>query len=257
MRIKVVACEVVARELYWCAARSPNAVNITLLPQGLHNSPEMLRERLQAEIEAVDPDRYGAIVVGFGLCSNSLDGIRAGRLPLIVPRAHDCITLLLGSKERYAEMFSEAAGTYWFSAGWIDSRKPGEDLPEQSPDGGAGPGCAKRYEELVAKYGEDNAKYLVEVMDGWEGRYTRGALVEFPFDGSLGLREKVREICESKDWEMMPVRGDLSLLEAGLDGPWDDERFLTVWPGQTIRACHDAAILRAEAVGPDRQETPA
>jgi len=44
----------------------------------------------------------------------------------VVPRAHDCITLLLGSKERYAKLFGERPGTYWYSAGWLEI---GKDFP--------------------------------------------------------------------------------------------------------------------------------
>ena len=63
--------------------------------------------------------------------------------------AHDCITLLLGSRDRYSELFDRySGGTYWYSPGWIEQFKtPGRGYDEQT-----------RYMEYVEKYGEDNAE---------------------------------------------------------------------------------------------------
>jgi hypothetical protein len=246
MRLKVVACEVVARELYWCAARARHAADITVLPQGLHDNSDTCRGRLQELIDAAGPDRYDALVLGYGLCNNSLAGVRAGPIPMAVPRAHDCITLLLGSKERYAKLFAECPGTYWFSSGWLECREKRGERFEPRQNSGLGPAYkAAGFEDLVARYGEDNAKYLAEFMSHWENHYTRGVLIEFDFARHLGLAERVREICAEKGWEFAAVPGDLALLQAGLDGDWDAARFLSVAPGQAVRPCYDDAILAA------------
>jgi len=247
MRLKVVACEVVARELYACAARARPAADITLLPQGLHDNSDLCRSRLQAMIDAAGPDRYDAVLLGYGLCNNSLAGVRAGRIPTIVPRAHDCITLLLGSKERYARLFAGRPGTYWFSSGWLECREKQGERVEPRASSGLGPTYKRAdYPELVAKYGEDNAKYLMEFMSNWERHYTHGALIAFEFDRHLDLEGEVRRICREKGWQFATVAGDLGLLQAGLDGPWDADRFLTVAPGHAVRACYDASIRAAE-----------
>jgi hypothetical protein len=250
MRLKVIACDVLRRELYHAAARARHAAEVTLLPQGLHDNSDTCRERLQAEVDAATPDDCDAVVLGYGLCNNSLVGVRAGTLPLVVPRAHDCITLLLGARERYQRLFAEEPGTYWFSSGWVEhqDRTGGSIAPR--PNSGLGPDYRADWDDLVAKYGEDNAQYLSEFMAGWEAEYTRGALVRFPFDRGLDLEHRVRALCEEKGWAYVEVDGDLSLLEAGLnapDGRWDDERFLTVPPGQAVRASFDDTILAAEA----------
>ena len=244
MRLKVVACEVVARELYWCAARARHAVDIALMPQGLHDNSDLCRGRLQEMIGAAGPDRYDALLLGYGLCNNSLAGVRAGRIPMIVPRAHDCITLLLGSKERYARLFAERPGTYWFSSGWLECRQKEGERIEPRQNSGLGPTYKRGdYAELVAKYGEENAKYLVEFMTGWETNYSHGTLIEFDFDRHLHLRKRVREICREKGWRFAAVKGNLALLQAGLDGNWDEERFLTVRPGRAVRASYNQLVL--------------
>jgi hypothetical protein len=244
MRVKVIACEVVARELYWCAARARHTIDIMLLPQGLHNNSDICRTRLQEQIEASAADRYDAVLMGYGLCNNSLVGVRAGPVPLIVPRAHDCITLLLGSKERYAALFAEHPGTYWYSSGWIECRQKRADPIEVRQNSGLEPLYkAGGFDELVAKYGEENAKYLAEFMSHWEDHYTRGALISFEFDKHLNLEQEVRRICAEKGWTYFEVPGDLALLQAGLDGEWDGERFLRIEPGRSIRASYDAGVM--------------
>jgi hypothetical protein len=247
MRLKVVACEVLARELYWCAARARHTADVSLMRQGLHDNSDLCRGQLQAQIDQASADRYDALLLGYGLCNNSLAGVRAGPIPMIIPRAHDCITLLLGSKERYARLFAETPGTYWFSSGWLECRQKEGDPIAPRQNSGLGPTYRHEYRELVAKYGEENAKYLIEFMSGWETHYTQGCLIHFDFDGHLGLDDQVRRICDEKGWAFVKVDGDLGLLQAGLDGNWDAERFLTVEPGRTVRASFDDAILGIEA----------
>ncbi|MBL7140754.1 MAG: DUF1638 domain-containing protein [Planctomycetes bacterium] len=249
MRLKVIACEVLRREVYHVAARARHAVDVTLLPQGLHDNSDTCRRTLQEEVDAAAPDRYDAVLLGYGLCNNAMAGVRADRLPLVIPRAHDCITLLVGSKERYQRLFAEAPGTYWFSSGWIECRqKRGEPIAPR-PNSGLGPEYHADWNDLVAKYGEENARYLADFMSGWEAEYTRGVLIRFPFDRHLGLEGHVRGLCAEKGWAYAEVEGDLALLEAGLDAPdagWDADRFLTVAPGQAVRASFDDGILSAE-----------
>jgi len=251
MRVKTIACEVLARECYWCAARAKHAVDITLLPQGLHDNSDVCRHHLQDQVDAAAADRYDAVMLGYGLCNNSLVGVRARDVPLIIPRAHDCITLLLGSKQRYAQAFGEHPGTYWYSSGWVECGQKRGDPIKPRPNSGLGPTYRRaEHEELVAKYGEENARYLADFLSQWEVNYTRGVLIRFPFDRHLGLEAEVRRICHQKGWEFATMDGDLRLLQAGLDGDWDDGRFLTVAPGHAVRASFDDGVLAAEPAAP-------
>ena len=123
MRLKLIACKALFRELSYVSALSDNIIDITWMRQGYHNEPEVLHSLLQQEIDAVeagsDPHSYrirpedgrsgdfDAILLGYGLCSNATAGVCARHHRLVIPRAHDCITLFLGSKERYASCFAE------------------------------------------------------------------------------------------------------------------------------------------------------
>ena len=126
MRLKFVICKVLEKEAFLCAARSKNIVDVVTMPQGLHAEPHKLRAEVQKAIdETTDRQgrRYDAVILGYGLCSNGIDGLTA-KIPLVVPRAHDCITLLVGSIKKYKEYFDSHRGVYWYSPGWIETGTP-------------------------------------------------------------------------------------------------------------------------------------
>jgi hypothetical protein len=137
LKIKVLACDVLRREINYLSSLSPCLVDTFFLPRGLHEFPDKLRTLLGEEIEKANNEElvyrkriehYDYIFLAFGLCDNSIVGLKSSRIPLAVPRAHDCITLILGSKERYSTLFREASGTYWYSRGWIErALQPGKE----------------------------------------------------------------------------------------------------------------------------------
>src|SRR6056297_1852829 len=105
MTFKLISCEIFYREMCAAVARSPHRIDIEFLPKGLHDLPPgEMPARVQAAIDAVPAEEYDAILLGFALCNNGLAGITARECPLILPRAHDCITLFLGSRTRYREI---------------------------------------------------------------------------------------------------------------------------------------------------------
>jgi uncharacterized protein DUF1638 len=232
-RYEIIACHVLWREICHFAADSPAVLHPTFLQQGLHCTPETLRAALQGAIDAV-PEERDAVLIGYGLCSNGVAGIVARDLPLVVPRAHDCITLLLGSKERYREYFDAHAGTYWYSPGWIDT--------------GTQPG-RERYESALArygeKYGEDNGQYLMEMEQAWFREYSTAAYVDLAFADSARHKEYTRRCAEWLNWDYEELVGDARLLTAMLSGDWPEEDFLIVQPGERIAASFDEGIIKA------------
>ncbi len=99
MFLKVIACEIAHREICFAAARSRNLMDLEFLPQGHHDRPCVGRAHVQECIDAVPAGKFDAILIGYGLCSNILVGLTTQHTPLVIPRAHDCITFFLGSKE--------------------------------------------------------------------------------------------------------------------------------------------------------------
>jgi hypothetical protein len=251
VHLKVIACEIAAREVYHCAAQSVNTVSIELLTQGLHDNSDVMRRTLQEHLDGLDVATFDAVLLGYGLCNNGIVGLRAPGVELVAPRAHDCITFLLGSKERYAKEFDGRPGTYYFSSGWLEYPDRKGEKPELMHNSGLGGSYSRYrdYQKLVEQYGEDNATYLMEFMSQWQEHYTHGALIDFDFVEHLGLDRRVRDICMEKGWEFLRLQGRLDLLQDWLDGRWDEERFLRVPPGHVIEADYRGGIVRA--VRPD------
>lgn len=238
-RYLLIACEVLAREAYLCAARSPHIIDVRLVDKGLHDTPDVLRRELQAHIDAAD-DRYDAVLLGYGLCSNSIAGLVARDRPLVLPRAHDCITLYLGSRTRYEEEFFSNPGTYYYTADYME-RSDGTSvaLGARSDEG-----RRRTYEEYVEKYGRDNADYLMEVMGAWADEYSRAAFIEMGVDPSDEAMRGARREAERMDWDFERLMGDLILVRKLVGGEWDED-FLVVRPRERVQVSHDAEIVKA------------
>ena len=99
MRLKVISCEVLTREMQAAAARSHNQIDLEFLPMSLHDEERsVLRGKIQNIIDGADASRHDSVVLGYGLCGNSVAGLQAREIPLVVPRAHDCISIFFGER---------------------------------------------------------------------------------------------------------------------------------------------------------------
>lgn len=230
MRLKFVVCKVMQREAYLCASRSGSIVDIVLMAQGLHDTPEILRDEVQKELDTtIDTTGkpYDAIVLGYCLCSNGICGLKC-EIPVTVARGHDCMTLLLGSRGAYQDYFDRHKGVYWYSLGWIEhcnDLMPGKDRYE------------KKLAEYTGKFGDDNAKYLMEMEETWIREYQRAVFIDWKLPGSREAKAYTRQCADYLKWDYDEIQGDTSLMQRLVDGDWDDGDFLTVEPGCTI--CDD------------------
>jgi hypothetical protein len=246
MRVSVIACEILFRELCRAAAESPLVIDLQFIRKGLHDDPDALRLTLQERIDALDLSDRSAVVLGYGLCSNGTAGLKAREVPLVIPRVHDCISLFLGSKERYAEFFAQRPGTYYYTSGWLE--RGGDKVPQPPQKGGGLMDTA--FEELVARYGEDNARFLMEFQTQWRANYSHACYVRMPLSHREEYRHEVEKIAKENGWEYMEVEGDDRLIRKLAYGEWDEQEFLVVQPGQVVRSSYDHCILRcAEACG--------
>jgi hypothetical protein len=243
VNLKLISCEVFARQAYYAAAYSPHVVDIELVAKGLHDEPDVLRDEIQSRLDALPEGDYDAILLGYGLCSNSIAGVTCPHTRMVVPRAHDCITVYLGAKELYAEQFREHPGTYWYSPDYMERGGSYDD--RKSLGSGDDQKVAKTYEEYVAKFGKDNADYLMEVMGAWREHYDRAAYIDTQEMQLPDYSGEVRELAARRGWRFERLAGSLILLRDLLEGNWDDDRFLTLEPGQTIAPSYDATIVKS------------
>jgi len=226
------------REAYFCAARSKNVVDIVLMEQGLHDEPEKLRREVQKALDNtcdIQGRPYDASLLGYGLCSNGIVGLSA-KIPIVAPRGHDCITLLLGSKDKYQEYFDSHRGVYWYSPGWIESGKqPSEERYEK---------MLKEYKE---KYGDDNAQYLMEVEQKWIKEYDWATYIDWGFVDSNEYKNYTKHCTEFLRWNYDELKGSPVLMQKLVDGRWHDSEFLVVKPGQKISEdLTNEGIIKAE-----------
>jgi hypothetical protein len=244
VRLKLLACEILFREICAAAARSTQRGDVEFLPKGLHDlGRERMAARLAEALDRVDPSACDAVALAYGLCSNGVVGLAARRVPLVLPRAHDCITLFLGSKERYLDYFYSRPGVYFKTSGWIER---GDGLAQLDPDSiPHRAGMTMSFEQLVARYGEDNARVLVERLGDLTRNYSGLAFIEMGVEPDDRFERATRDEAARRGWTFEKLRGDMTLLQDLLDGRWDEERFLVVRPGQRIAPSFDDRVVEA------------
>ena len=241
-RYKAIVCEVIYREACLCAAQSKCMVDLDFLPQGLHDLESVeMAARVQERVDLATPTAYSAVVLGFALCNMGIVGVRAREIPIVIPRAHDCITLFLGSQARYREFFDASPGTYYKTTGWVERDISPEKMRGTSKMEKLG--LDKTYAEYVEKYGEENAKYIWDTLQGGLRYYDRLGYIEMGEGAPLPYPEIVRAEAEKRGWAYEEIPGDLSLMRRLFDGDWDEADFLVVPPGRGIVATNDELIV--------------
>ena len=208
MRLKLLSCEILRREVSALVADSPHEIDVEILPQELHVIGKVrMKKRLVEYLAAVNEDAYDAILLGFALCSGGITGLTANKIPLVVPRAHDCITLFLGDRHRYQNYFDENSGTYFMTTGWFE---------------------------------QDNAlNYDLEMMPFYKKLVFIEMGVEPP--GNT-FEQQAQQLAEDRHWEYAKLTGDLSLLRRLINGDWNED-FLVVPPGKKIQPSYDDDVI--------------
>lgn len=245
-RYRLIGCEVLLRELCAVVARAPNLIDFEFLPKGLHDlGSAPMCERLQAAVDRVDESVYEGILLGYALCNNGICGLTARGIPLIVPRAHDCITLFLGSKERYHRYFHENPGVYFETTGWMERGAATGELKQLSVQRQTG--MDSTYDELVAKYGEENARFLYETLCDTTRNYSQFTFIEMGVEPDGSYEQRAREDAERRGWRFAKEPGDMRLFRGLVNGPpWDEREYLVVEPGRRITTGFDEGIVTTE-----------
>ncbi len=244
-RYLALTCEALTRSIYAAAADAPHTVTVELLRQGLHNRPKSLRAALQERIDAVAPGAYDAILLAYGICGTSTVGLAARDIPLVIPRAHDCITLYLGARDRYQAEFDAHPGTYWYSLDYMERNADGASVGLGAATIGA---MDEVYAGYVHKYGQDNADYLMEVMGEWGKHYDRAVFIDMGGADGQAYEQMAREEAGRRGWQFERRSGDRRLLAMLVRGEWPVDEFLIVPPGYRVRQSGSAGLVDCEPV---------
>ena len=246
MYLKLIACEVLTREVCRHVADSPHTIDLEFTPKAAHDDSNRLRALLQSRIDAAEdsPRQYEAILLGYGLCGNSTVNLTARKTKLVIPRAHDCCTLFLGSRERFRQHFANAPSTPFSTLGYLER----DGAYSRESTSGITTGLYGTLEEYIARYGEENGRYLFETLHASikaaEGK--RVVFIDMPETRHLNALSRCRALAEAEGKELMVLEGSSRLLRKLIHGEWDEE-FLVVEPGQRIVGVYDwHEIMRAE-----------
>lgn len=245
LRLKCIGCEVLARPIYLCAAQSPHIIDVEMLKRGLHNNPADLRANLHQMITDVKRQEYDAVVLAYGLCGQATAGLIAGEVPLVIPRAHDCITLFLGSRERYLDQFHNYPGTYWYAQDYIE-RDDGSGSA-LSMGSGTDTDLESVYSQYVEKYGKENTDYLMEVMGAWQAHYKRAVFINLQVGDGMAVQVRAQAEAARRGWTFERLEGDLVLIRRLLLADWQGENgkddFLVLQPGEQSVMTYDDRVI--------------
>jgi hypothetical protein len=212
MNVHVIACEVFKDEFLACRE---GGLEYRFLAQGYHRTPSQMPPVIQEAIDQV-PAGVDAIVLGYGLCSNGVVGLRAPHAQLVIPRIHDCIAMLLGSREVYEKQAARFPGTYYLTRGWIEyGRTPYTE-----------------YRNVYLKqYDEETARWIAREM---MKHYQRVVLIDHGLAAMEEYRTLAREMAAFYEIAYEEMPGSLDYVRRLLAGPWDNDDFVVVPPGATI-----------------------
>ena len=191
-------------------------LEIHYLDQGLHRTPQRMLGIVQEKIDEVE-DGASEIVLGYGLCSRGIAGLKCQSVRLVIPRCHDCIALFLGSSETYQRRMEAQPGTYYLTPGWIREKKDPLGIVE---------------EIYTPKLGRELA---VWGMQEELKNYSHITYVETGAGESEALRRRARENASFFEKIFEDIQGSLAFFERLIKGPYREPDFIVLASGEAVR----------------------
>ncbi len=237
MLLKLISCNVFQRETSWCIARTPHVIDTDYTELGEHARSQGLRQIIQSRIDATEASgkKYDAILLLFGVCGNATVGIQARRTQLVIPRAHDCCTILLGSRASFTTHFGQAPSTPFSSVGYLER---GSYFLRTNDDGSSDVQMGDSYQALVAKYGEEDAKYIWAEMYP-EDHNKKAVFIDLPETSHLGYADQFKAKATAAGKEAVQIPGNIRLIQNLINGTWDPKEYLIVPPAGEIEGVYD------------------
>lgn len=245
----IIACAVLAVDLKQSAAELGLDVEFKYLEAGLHNNPRLLREKLQAAIDALSAtDGCDRIVIGYGICGKGTIGVQARSVPLILPRVHDCIALFLGGDRAYQREFKKYPGTYYLSTGWCrEKTDPGSQKGRWTYYGDQ----KLDFDELAAQHGEAAARQTFDFLNSWQKNYQRAAFIATGADTPARYERLAREMAAQYNWRYEKIQGSRALFKQMLTVQQSTDAILRVPPEHVIVFDPIQSTLAANPLWPD------
>jgi hypothetical protein len=215
MKSKLIACRVMIDELRPFLAPG---TEIEVFEISRHIHPKKLKDALQDAVTRADGN-YDPILLGYGLCSNSVAGIKTKHSRIVMPKMHDCIGIFLGSHQAYLDEKEKEPGTYFLTQGYIQ----GYISEANGPLGD--------WERIAQKYGPERADELALAM---LEHYKRLVYIRTPESIDLEKdREYAHLFAKRFGLRYEEIESSSRLLQKLASGNWDEE-FLVIAPGEEV-----------------------
>lgn len=239
-RIALLACNVFEDEITLLTSGANHIIETRFFEIGLHDRPDQLRSTLQENLDAVDARTdIDAVVLAYGLCGRGTAGLRPTHHPLVIPRAHDCITLFMGCKEAYASHQRLCPTCYYYTPGWNRARRvPGPDMLEQMRA------------ELSARFDPEDVEFLIDSHREQLAMHDTATYLDLGTADGPAEATYAKQCAEWLGWKFEHVRGNPALFRDLLWGQWDEHRYQIIAPGMQLGQATDDSILRAESIPP-------
>ncbi|HWQ77288.1 MAG TPA: DUF1638 domain-containing protein [Anaerovoracaceae bacterium] len=211
----IIACNTIADELNSLIKETGCSYPVLWIQSGLHNSTEILRGRLQKELDHLS--NADQVLLAFGYCGNSLVGLTPPSYKMIFPRVDDCISLLLGSTRMRKKIEGET-GTYFLTKGWLEHES----------------NIWYEYQETVKRRGKEKTDQLYKML---LKNYGRLGIIDTGAYDPESISETTHTIAQTLNLKHEVFPGTLDYLKKLLTGPWDED-FITIDPGETVTLTH-------------------
>jgi hypothetical protein len=211
----LIACRIMEPEVEELR-RGSGDLEVHYLDQGLHRTPQRMLGIVQEKIDSVETEASD-LVLGYGLCSKGIVGVKCRQARLVIPRCHDCITLFLGSRDIYLQRLKKQPGTYYLTPGWIREKKDPLGIVE---------------EEYMPRLGRELAVWgMREEMKN----YSHIAFIDTGTGECGPLRCRARENAVFFHKIFEDIQGHSGFLERLIYGPHLEPDFIMLDPGAEIR----------------------
>lgn len=233
-KVALIGCNVFREELDAYADLLRKFDSIDVLEMGLHDYPDTLRERLQEKIDVLEQDdSIEYIVLAYGVCGGGTIGLQTRKACLVLPKAHDCISILLGNSRRHEALQKEKPSTYFYSPGWVREKKvPGPDREKW---------LRSLYQN---RFDEEMIDELVEADEEAYSIYTTAGYVDIT--NNCGARSYCKECSCTMGWEFKDLQGDEKWWVNLLSGSFDADQFLILQPGEITSLADGQEIVKAK-----------
>lgn len=183
------------------------------LEGGFHNHPERMRSHIN-EILARETRGFDRALMAMGHCGGVCRELDPIGCELIIPRADDCLSLLMGSMKR-RQKASRQIATYFLTAGWL---RHTENL-------------ITSFERDCELFGSKQARVIYRIMLKHYRRF--GFIDTGTYDLELE-KKKTAPLSSILNIQTESLAGDLSWLRRLLTGPWNPDEFLVLAPGKRL-----------------------